>query len=172
MSIDTRHAEVARACVEAGASVINDVSGFRDPAMVEVARSCDAGLVVMHMKGEPRTMQDDPVYDDVVVEVRDYLAKRATELEAAGIAHDRICLDPGPGFSKTASQTMELMQAPIRKVMPLVALVFTLFVEATTTTTMAMVLYSVFMKVVAPSRMILAMSAMSAVPSFIFLMRK
>ena len=65
VSIDTRHAEVARACVEAGAAIINDVSGFRDPAMVEVARSCDAGLVVMHMKGEPRTMQDDPVYDDV-----------------------------------------------------------------------------------------------------------
>lgn len=110
VSIDTRHAEVARACVDAGAAIINDVSGFRDPAMVEVARSCDAGLVVMHMKGEPRTMQDDPVYDDVVVEVRDYLAKRAAELEAAGIAHDRICLDPGPGFGKTASQTMELMR--------------------------------------------------------------
>ena len=109
VSIDTRHAEVARACVEAGAAIINDVSGFRDPAMVEVARSCDAGLVVMHMKGEPRTMQDDPVYDDVVVEVRDYLEKRAAELEAAGVAHDRICLDPGPGFGKTASQTMELI---------------------------------------------------------------
>lgn len=81
-------------------AIINDVSGFRDPAMVEVARSCDAGLVVMHMKGEPRTMQDDPVYDDVVVEVRDYLAKCAAELEAAGIAHDRICLDPGPGFGQ------------------------------------------------------------------------
>ena len=110
VSVDTRHAEVARACLEAGAAIINDVSGFRDPAMVEVARSCDAGLVVMHMKGEPRTMQDDPVYDDVVVEVRDYLAKRAAELEAAGVAHDRICLDPGPGFGKTASQTMELMR--------------------------------------------------------------
>ena len=110
VSIDTRHAEVARACVEAGAAIINDVSGFRDPAMVEVARSCDAGLVVMHMKGEPRTMQDDPVYDDVVVEVRDYLEKRAAELEAAGVAHDRICLDPGPGFGKTASQTMELIR--------------------------------------------------------------
>ena len=110
VSVDTRHAAVAKACVEAGAAIINDVSGFRDPAMVQVAAESDCGVVVMHMKGEPRTMQDDPVYDDVVVEVRDYLAKRAAELEAAGVAHDRICLDPGPGFGKTASQTMELMR--------------------------------------------------------------
>ena len=110
VSIDTRHAEVARAALEAGASIVNDVSGFRDPAMVDVVVQSDCGLVVMHMKGEPRTMQDDPVYDDVVVEVRDYLEKRAAELEAAGVAHDRICLDPGPGFGKTASQTMELIR--------------------------------------------------------------
>ena len=110
VSIDTRHAEVARACVEAGAAIINDVSGFRDPAMVEVAKSCDAGLVVMHMKGEPGTMQNDPHYDDVVREVRDYLAERAAELEEAGIARDRICIDPGPGFGKTSSQTMELVR--------------------------------------------------------------
>lgn len=110
VSIDTRHAAVARACVEAGAAIVNDVSGFRDPEMVKVAASCDAGLVVMHMKGEPGTMQDDPRYDDVVAEVRDYLATRAAELEAAGIARERICLDPGPGFGKTASQTMELMR--------------------------------------------------------------
>ncbi|MFR7746549.1 MAG: dihydropteroate synthase [Eggerthellaceae bacterium] len=111
VSIDTRHAEVAQACVEAGASIINDVTGFRDPAMVEVAKHCDAGLVVMHMRGDdPRTMQDEPVYDDVVTEVATYLKTRAEELEAAGIAHDRICLDPGPGFGKTAKQTIELMR--------------------------------------------------------------
>ena len=110
VSVDTRHAEVARAAVEAGASIINDVSGFRDPAMVAVAKSCDAGLVVMHMKGEPKTMQDDPVYEDVVAEVRDYLHDRALELEAAGIEHERICIDPGPGFGKTFSQTLELMR--------------------------------------------------------------
>lgn len=109
VSIDTRHAEVARACVEAGASIINDVSGFRDPAMVEVARNCNAGLVVMHMRGEPKTMQDDPVYDDVVDEVKRYLADRAAELEAAGIASNRICIDPGPGFGKTPKQTNELL---------------------------------------------------------------
>ena len=110
VSIDTRHAEVARACVEAGAAIINDVSGFRDPAMVEAAVSCDAGCVVMHMKGEPATMQDNPVYDDVVADVRDYLAGQAAMLEAAGVAPERICIDPGPGFGKTPSQTMELMR--------------------------------------------------------------
>lgn len=110
VSADTRHAEVAAHAVAAGASVINDVSGFRDPAMVEVARSCDVGLVVMHMKGDPATMQEDPTYDDVVNEVRDYLRDRAAELEAAGIAHERICVDPGPGFGKTPKQTIELMR--------------------------------------------------------------
>ena len=126
VSIDTRHAEVARACVEAGASIINDVSGFRDPAMVEVARNCNAGLVVMHMRGEPKTMQDDPVYDDVVDEVKRYLADRAAELEAAGIARNRICIDPGPGFGKTPKQTNELllnMQELARLGYPLMAAV-------------------------------------------------
>ncbi|MBQ1450187.1 MAG: dihydropteroate synthase [Eggerthellaceae bacterium] len=110
VSIDTRHAGVARVAVEMGASIINDVSGFRDPAMVKVATECDAGLVVMHMKGEPKTMQNDPQYEDVVAEVRDYLRNRAAELEAAGIAHDRICIDPGPGFGKTPSQTLEMVR--------------------------------------------------------------
>ena len=90
--------------LEAGAAIVNDVSGFRDPAMVDVATACDAGLVVMHMKGEPKTMQDDPVYDDVVAEVRDYLQTRARELEEAGVARERICIDPGPGFAKTPSR--------------------------------------------------------------------
>lgn len=110
VSVDTRHAEVAKRAVHAGAAIINDVSGFRDPAMVEVACDCDAGLVVMHMRGEPTTMQDDPVYDDVVAEVRDYLCERCAELEAAGVARERICVDPGPGFGKTPKQTLELMR--------------------------------------------------------------
>lgn len=110
VSIDTRHAAVARAAVEAGASIINDVSGFRDPEMVEVAAGCDAGLVVMHMKGEPKTMQDSPEYNDVVTEVRDYLRDRARELEEAGIDRRRICIDPGPGFGKTPAQTIELVR--------------------------------------------------------------
>lgn len=111
VSIDTRHASVARAALEAGASIINDVSGFRDPAMVDLAASCDAGLVVMHMGGDdPRTMQDEPVYEDVVAEVRDYLKAQADNLIAHGVARERICLDPGPGFGKTAKQTIELMR--------------------------------------------------------------
>lgn len=110
VSVDTRHADVAKRAVEAGASIINDVSGFRDPAMVEVACACDAGLVVMHMKGEPATMQVDPIYDDVVAEVRDYLRERCAELEAAGVARERLCIDPGPGFGKTPKQTIELMR--------------------------------------------------------------
>lgn len=111
VSIDTRHAPVARAALEAGASIINDVSGFRDPVMVDLAASCDAGLVVMHMGGDdPRTMQNEPVYEDVVAEVRDYLKAQADNLIAHGIARERICLDPGPGFGKTAKQTIELMR--------------------------------------------------------------
>lgn len=110
VSVDTRHAEVAEKAVAAGASIINDVSGFRDPAMVEVAKSCDAGLVVMHMKGDPSNMQDDPQYDDVVAEVCEYLSAQTSELEAEGIAANRICLDPGPGFGKTYKQTIELMR--------------------------------------------------------------
>lgn len=109
VSIDTRHAAVARACVEAGASIINDVSGFRDPAMVEIARQCEVGVIVMHMLGEPKTMQDNPAYDDVVMDVKHYLRDQAAQLEAAGISRDRICIDPGPGFGKTASQTYEMM---------------------------------------------------------------
>ena len=110
VSIDTRHAAVARACVEAGAAIINDVSGFRDPAMVDVAASCEAGLIVMHMQGEPGTMQDNPTYDDVVAEVRDYLRDQAAMLREAGVAVDRIAIDPGPGFGKTPAQTLEVMR--------------------------------------------------------------
>ncbi|WP_080801574.1 dihydropteroate synthase [Arabiibacter massiliensis] len=110
VSIDTRHAPVARACLEAGAAIVNDVSGFRDPAMVEAVREGDCGLVVMHMQGEPSTMQDAPAYDDVVAEVRDWLRDQAASLEAAGIARERICIDPGPGFGKTPSQTLELVR--------------------------------------------------------------
>ena len=110
VSIDTRHAAVARACLEAGVAIINDVSGFRDPEMVQVAAASDCGCVVMHMLGEPGTMQRDPQYDDVVREVRDYLRDQAAMLQAAGVDAARICVDPGPGFGKTAQQTVELVR--------------------------------------------------------------
>lgn len=126
ISVDTRHPSVARACVDAGASVINDVSGFRDPAMVEVATSCDAGVVIMHMLGEPKTMQAEPVYSDVVAEVREYLATQAATLEAAGVAGERIAIDPGIGFGKTAEHNLELL----RRLPELASLGYTLLVGA------------------------------------------
>jgi dihydropteroate synthase len=110
VSVDTRHAEVAVAALAAGAAIVNDVSGFSDPAMVRAAVGSDAGLVVMHMRGEPRTMQADPVYDDVVAEVVEYLATRAGELVAAGVAPERISLDPGLGFGKTTAHDVELLR--------------------------------------------------------------
>lgn len=110
VSIDTRHYEVAKRALEAGASIVNDVSGFRDKRMVELVRDADCGLVVMHMQKDPSSMQDDPQYEDVVSEVKQYLEDRCAQLEAAGIAHERICVDPGPGFGKTYKQTIELMR--------------------------------------------------------------
>jgi dihydropteroate synthase len=110
VSVDTRHAQVAAACVAAGASIINDVSGFRDRAMIDVAAGCDAGLVVMHMLGEPKTMQAEPHYDDVVIEVGGYLVAQAAMLEAAGVARERIALDPGIGFGKTLGHNIELLR--------------------------------------------------------------
>ncbi len=106
VSVDTRHYQVAEKAIAAGASVVNDVSGFRDPLMVKAVRDANVGLVVMHMQGEPATMQDDPRYDDVVAEVCGYLA----QLREEGISRKRICLDPGPGFGKTPKQTIELMR--------------------------------------------------------------
>lgn len=110
VSIDTRHAEVALAALAAGASIVNDVSGFADPAMVEAAVGSDAGLVVMHMRGEPGTMQDAPHYDDVVAEVGGYLAAQASALIDAGVAPERIALDPGIGFGKTTAHNLELLR--------------------------------------------------------------
>ncbi|MBW6468983.1 MAG: dihydropteroate synthase [Coriobacteriia bacterium] len=111
ISIDTRHAAVARACVNAGASIINDVTGFRDPAMIGVAAGCDAGLVVMHMLGPDfATMQDDPRYDDVVAEVATFLGERAAALESVGVDPKRIAVDPGIGFGKTLEHNLELLR--------------------------------------------------------------
>ncbi|MDF1542920.1 MAG: dihydropteroate synthase [Anaerosomatales bacterium] len=111
ISIDTRRAGVARACVDAGASIINDVTGFRDPAMIGVAAGCDAGLVVMHMLGSDfATMQDDPRYDDVVAEVTAFLGERAGALEAVGVDPKRIAVDPGIGFGKTLEHNLELLR--------------------------------------------------------------
>jgi len=110
ISIDTSKASVARAAVEAGAEIINDVSAMtRDPEMVAVAAQTKCGVVLMHMRGTPRTMQADPKYDDVVREVSEYLAGRITAACDAGIAADRISIDPGIGFGKTPAHNWELV---------------------------------------------------------------
>ena len=113
ISVDTSKAEVARACLDAGASILNDVAGLRDPAMVEVAAQSGAGVVVMHMRGDPRTMQLNPSYGDVVGEVADYFAERIRTLTDAGIARSAIALDPGIGFGKTLEHTrLQLRELP------------------------------------------------------------
>jgi len=105
ISLDTSKAEVARAGLAAGATILNDVAGLRDPAMVDVAAQSGAGVVVMHMRGDPRTMQLNPSYGDVVGEVADYFAERIRALTDAGIARSAIALDPGIGFGKTLEHT-------------------------------------------------------------------
>ena len=110
ISIDTRKAAVAREAVEAGAEIINDVSGLEgDAEMVGVAVEAGAGVCVMHMQGTPDSMQDNPTYDDVLVEVHQYLRDRRDALEAAGLAREQICLDPGIGFGKKFGHNLTLL---------------------------------------------------------------
>jgi dihydropteroate synthase len=110
ISIDTMKAEVARAALEAGADIVNDVTGLRDPAMVALAAETACGVVVMHMRGEPRTMQTDPRYDDVVAEVRAFFDSRLAALTAAGIDSEAIVFDPGIGFGKTLEHNLALLR--------------------------------------------------------------
>lgn len=110
VSIDTAKAPVAAAAVKAGAEIINDVSAGTDAEMLEVMASTGVGVVLMHMRGTPGTMQQDPRYDDVVGEVRDYLTARATGAEAAGVGRDSIVIDPGIGFGKTVDHNLELLR--------------------------------------------------------------
>lgn len=110
ISIDTRKAEVAAAALDAGASIVNDVSGGSDPAMFDVVRQRQAAIVLMHKKGEPKTMQEAPTYDDVVAEVRGYLRQRVEAAEFAGIEAERIAIDPGIGFGKELEDNLTLMR--------------------------------------------------------------
>jgi dihydropteroate synthase len=110
ISIDTQKAVVADAALAAGADIINDVSALADPAMVTLAARTGAGVVLMHMQGTPRTMQNDPQYGDVVGEVRAFLASRAEAACGAGIARERILLDPGFGFGKTLAHNAALLR--------------------------------------------------------------
>ena len=110
LSIDTRKHEVAAAAIDAGATIVNDVSAGRDPEMFGVVREGRAGMILMHMRGEPTTMQQLTDYDDVVGEVRAYLAERMAAAVEEGIEPDRLAVDPGLGFAKTADQNFALMR--------------------------------------------------------------
>jgi dihydropteroate synthase len=110
VSIDTTKAAVASAAVRAGATLVNDVSAFRfDPDLAGVVADAGADCCLMHMLGEPRTMQDDPRYDDVVAEVKSFLEERLAFAVAEGVAEERVWLDPGIGFGKTPAHNLELL---------------------------------------------------------------
>ncbi len=110
ISIDTSKPEVMRAAVSAGAGLINDVRALRATGAVETVAALEVPVCLMHMQGEPRSMQHHPVYTDVVVEVRDFLRERIETCVAAGISRDRIIVDPGFGFGKTAEHNLELLR--------------------------------------------------------------
>jgi dihydropteroate synthase len=107
VSVDTCKPELAALAVKAGADLINDITGFKSPAMVQAAAASGAGAIVMHMQGEPRTMQAAPIYKEVVGEVKAFLAERAAALAAAGVKD--IILDPGIGFGKTLEHNLALI---------------------------------------------------------------
>ncbi|MBV2358274.1 dihydropteroate synthase [Thalassococcus sp. CAU 1522] len=110
ISIDTRKAEVARAAVAAGATLVNDVSGFTyDPALAPFCRETALPVCVMHAQGDPQTMQSDPRYDDVLLDVYDFLDGRIAALTAIGLPRDRIVIDPGIGFGKTLAHNLSLL---------------------------------------------------------------
>lgn len=115
ISIDTSKAAVAKAALEHGVEIINDVTGLEgDPAMVALAAKTNVGVCVMHMRGTPQTMQDDPTYTNVVEEIHAYLHARLEFCVANGIDSDRVCLDPGIGFGKTHEHNLELLRSTSR----------------------------------------------------------
>lgn len=118
VSCDTRDAVVAERAVAAGARIVNDVSALSDPRMAAVCAAAGAGLVLMHMRGTPETMQTDTHYDDVVAEVSIHLAERSARARAAGVADEAIAWDPGIGFGKSAEGSLELLSrgiGPLRR---------------------------------------------------------
>ena len=110
ISVDTRRPAVMRAVLEAGASMINDVQALQAPGALQAVRESHCAVCLMHMKGEPATMQRDPHYDDVVGEVKSFLKERVAAAEAAGIARACLVVDPGFGFGKTAAHNLTLLK--------------------------------------------------------------
>ena len=111
LSVDTYKPEVMREAILAGADMINDINGFRAPGAIEAVQDSDCALCIMHMQSVPQTMQDQPRYEDVVREVIDFLRERVETMTAAGIARERLCIDPGFGFGKTVEQNYALLRA-------------------------------------------------------------
>jgi dihydropteroate synthase len=111
VSVDTMKPEVMRAAIAAGASMINDVNAFRAEGAIAAVAASEVAVCAMHMKGTPATMQVEPRYDDVVAEVGSYLRERAAALEAGGVQHDRIVIDPGFGFGKNIEHNVSLFRA-------------------------------------------------------------
>jgi dihydropteroate synthase len=109
VSVDTSSALVAREALAAGAHLINDVRALRDPDLFDIVAESDAAVCLMHMQGEPRTMQEQPVYADVLNEVREFLAERVRRCRAAGLSRGQIAIDPGFGFGKTLDHNLELL---------------------------------------------------------------
>lgn len=109
ISVDTSKPEVMRAAVDAGAGMINDVSALRLPGALEAARDCDVPVCLMHMRGEPRSMQDSPRYQNVVTDIRDFLSERIIACQAAGIDRSRLLIDPGFGFGKDLTHNLALL---------------------------------------------------------------
>jgi dihydropteroate synthase len=110
ISVDTTKPAVMRAAIAAGASMINDITALAVPGALDAVAASDAAVCLMHMRGEPKTMQADPAYADVVAEVREFLLARAGACVAAGIARDRIAVDPGFGFGKTVEHNLALLR--------------------------------------------------------------
>lgn len=110
ISVDTRHAEVMRRAIDAGASIVNDVTALTgDPESAAVCAESNVDVVLMHMQGTPETMQDNPTYDDAVLDILDYMRGRLEALEEAGLARSRICVDPGIGFGKNLDHNLRIL---------------------------------------------------------------
>jgi dihydropteroate synthase len=110
ISVDTRKAQVAGAAIEAGAAIVNDVSALADEKMADLCAKSEVGVVLMHMRGEPQRMQDDPIYEDLMAEITGFLGDRIELAVQAGIGRERIFIDPGIGFGKMAGDNLEIMK--------------------------------------------------------------
>ncbi|MGL4767949.1 MAG: dihydropteroate synthase [Formosimonas sp.] len=110
ISVDTQKPYVMRAVLDAGASIINDVCGFDNPVAIDAVADSDCGLCIMHMQGEPQTMQNAPIYQNAPAEVTDFLQRQVNRLQSAGIDKQRLCIDPGIGFGKTLAHNIQILQ--------------------------------------------------------------